>query len=90
MELSLPTIQINGQKKKMDVTVHIIENAVAALNMLWSNLKTHPQSLFPGIYTVTVTNDEGCKAEANVEITELPLPLVNITGKNKVCIGHNG
>lgn len=39
----------------------------------WSTGDTGPEitSLDPGIYTVTVTDDNGCQAEASVEVTEV-------------------
>jgi hypothetical protein len=87
-ELSLPTIQINGQKEVCAGQLTLL-NAEGGIEYLWSNLENSSSvTVSPGIYTVTVTNDEGCKAEASVDITALPLPLVNITGKNKVCIGQ--
>lgn len=87
-ELSLPTIQINGQKEVCAGQLTFL-NAEGGIDYLWSNQENTPfVTVSPGIYTVTVTNNEGCKAEASVDITELPLPLVNITGKNKACIGQ--
>lgn len=42
-----------------------------------------------GTYTITVTNNLGCKSEKSLQITMLPLPKpkLNITGKKVFCIG---
>jgi gliding motility-associated-like protein len=42
-----------------------------------------------GNYTVTVTNNFGCTASANVSITVNPLPSPSITGPAAICIGNN-
>ncbi|MFZ1751177.1 MAG: T9SS type A sorting domain-containing protein [Saprospiraceae bacterium] len=40
-------------------------------------------------YTVTVTNDKGCKNSASVTVTVRDLPNPTITGKNILCIGES-
>jgi hypothetical protein len=42
-----------------------------------------------GVYTVTVTNAEGCTASQEVPVTVNPLPNVTITGKQVVCEGNS-
>ncbi len=53
-----------------------------------SNAVTVTPSLPNTTYTVTVTNDLGCSADADVTIDVNPLPTVDISGPNAVCIGE--
>ncbi|MCB0564880.1 MAG: gliding motility-associated C-terminal domain-containing protein [Phaeodactylibacter sp.] len=48
----------------------------------WSNGDTTKLTVAyqPGIYSVTVTNNNGCQAVDNVEVIELPLPQPDILG----------
>ncbi|MCB0587429.1 MAG: hypothetical protein KDD06_19195, partial [Phaeodactylibacter sp.] len=41
----------------------------------------------PGIYSVTVTDVEGCTGTASAEVTESPGPLPEITGDTNICTG---
>jgi gliding motility-associated-like protein len=38
-----------------------------------------------GIYTVTVTNTDGCSEIASISVTQLPNPTPNITGETQIC-----
>ncbi|MBK9256237.1 MAG: gliding motility-associated C-terminal domain-containing protein [Saprospiraceae bacterium] len=42
-----------------------------------------------GIYTVTVTDVNGCTATASKELKENPLPVAIISGVNEICSGTN-
>lgn len=58
---------------------------------LWSNGSTNniisvSQS---GVYTVTVTNVEGCAATTNVTVSVNPLPIITINGNTTICEGSN-
>jgi len=47
-------------------------------------------NLFPGTYTVTVTDANQCTITANAIITQLnPPPSANITGTNVLCYGNS-
>jgi len=40
-----------------------------------------------GTYTVTVTNNLGCRGSASFTVTQLPTPVPNITGPARLCPG---
>lgn len=40
-----------------------------------------------GTYTVTIRNQDGCKASASFVVTEKPKPTVNPTSNSPVCLG---
>ncbi|MCR4856680.1 MAG: T9SS type A sorting domain-containing protein [Bacteroidales bacterium] len=58
---------------------------------LWSNDSTNNTISVTqgGVYTVTVTNADGCSATTNVTVTVNPLPNVSISGSNSFCQGDN-
>ena len=87
---TMPTPSVSG-----NTTICEGDNSTLIANggvsYVWSNGSTNnsinvAQS---GIYTVTVTNAEGCSASTNVTITVNPLPNVNITGNSSFCQGDN-
>ncbi len=87
-ELSLPNIMINGQKEICKGEFSSL-TAEGGIEYQWSNQeRTSIVTVEPGNYSVTVTNENGCSSEESVEVIELPLPLVNITGNNTVCISE--
>ena len=38
-------------------------------------------------YTVTITDGEGCSGSSSFVVNILPLPIVNISGDNMICVG---
>ncbi len=57
----------------------------------WSNGSTSP-SIFvtnPGIYTVTVTNANGCSGTTSMNLIENPVPAPNISGPSTICLFHD-
>lgn len=58
---------------------------------LWSTGATTASigGLPSGIYTVTVTDSEGCEATGTGTVTEPPLLIANATSQNPVCIDDN-
>jgi len=58
-------------------------------SFLWSNGETSPaiQVNSPGIYSVTVTNAQGCSGTDSIEILENALPVAEITGPEAFCEG---
>ena len=53
----------------------------------WSNNQTGPSATVSagGMYTVTVTNAQGCQGTASYLVTQLPTPNPFITGPSQVC-----
>lgn len=42
-----------------------------------------------GTYTVTVTNNNGCSASKSVQVSTIPAPTGNITGRTRICEGEH-
>lgn len=64
---------------------------IAGATYLWNNGATTPtaNNLFPGLYTVTVTNSSGCMNIASIEV-ESPTPITIETNITKpMCFGNN-
>lgn len=61
----------------------------AYVNYQWSDESEENELMVaaPGSYSVTVEDAEGCIGENTIEITELPLPEVSISGPDYVCDG---
>lgn len=66
-------------------------NAGSFSTYLWNTGATS-QTITPGtagIYTVTVTDVNGCTGTDNINLTVNPLPTPSITGTNSFCQGAN-
>jgi roadblock/LC7 domain-containing protein len=57
----------------------------------WSNGATTQTNTVTsgGVYTVTVSNANGCTASANVVVTENPLPVINIASTASFCVSSS-
>lgn len=60
-------------------------------SFLWSNEDINATTTIssPGLYSVTATNGLGCSQSASVNIIENPVPEVNISGINTLCVGES-
>ena len=60
-------------------------------NFMWSSGHTTSSIVVDasGVFTVTVTDDNGCSGEATYTIVEFPELLPVIAGDNSVCIGSS-
>lgn len=58
---------------------------------LWNTGQSTPSILVTtaGIYTVTVTDSNGCTASASIEVNVNPLPEVTISGSTTFCEGSS-
>ncbi len=84
---SLPEIEISGDLEFCDGETSLL-TATEGSAYLWSTGETTQSiSVFvSGIYSVTVTDANGCDGFAEVNVTVFPLPLVEITGNFSFCI----
>ncbi len=58
---------------------------------LWNDGQTTPSITVetPGVYSVTVTDADGCSGDTSVEVEEFPSPEPEITGDELVCFGES-
>ena len=88
--LPLPTPNITGVTTVCEGQTATL-NAIGGVSYLWEDgttTNTYPATV-SGLYTVTVTNAEGCSAMASTTVTVNPLPEVVITGNTTICPGGN-
>jgi gliding motility-associated-like protein len=66
-----------------------ITGGTAPFTYLWSNGQTTPtaSNLVAGIYSVSVTDANGCIAGANITITQPTLLVANAVSTNPLCFG---
>ena len=86
--LPLPTPNITGVTTVCEGQTATL-NATGGVSYLWEDgttTNTYPATT-SGLYTVTVTNAEGCSATASTTVTVNPLPEVVITGNTTICPG---
>ncbi|MBP5497347.1 MAG: T9SS type A sorting domain-containing protein [Bacteroidales bacterium] len=86
--LPLPTPNITGVTTVCEGQTATL-NATGGVSYLWEDgttTNTYPATV-SGLYTVTVTNAEGCSATASTTVTVNPLPEVAITGNTAICPG---
>jgi len=88
--LPLPTPNITGVTTVCEGQTATL-NATGGVSYLWEDgttTNTYPATV-SGLYTVTVTNAEGCSATASTTVTVNPLPEVVITGSTAICPGSS-
>ena len=81
--------QIIGNSEYCEGTSTILTASDGYSTYLWSD-EINTQSLevsTPGIYTLSVTDANGCLAATSIDIIEHPLPEVNIIGATAFCTG---
>jgi len=86
--LPLPTPNITGVTTVCEGQTATL-TATGGVSYLWEDgttTNTYPATV-SGLYTVTVTNAEGCSATASTTVTVNPLPEVVITGNTAICPG---
>lgn len=88
------TIAINGQPESCananDGAVFVTATGAAPYSFAWSPAGAGDTltALAPGLYSVTVTDDNGCQASANYTVVAgAPLPGLTATGGGLVCEG---
>lgn len=87
---SLPTPSISGNTSFCQGQTTTL-TANGGNSYLWSNGNTNNSISVSqsGVYTVTVTNVEGCTASESVTVTVNPLPTITISGSSSFCQGDN-
>jgi gliding motility-associated-like protein len=77
-----------GSDGSIDLT---IAGGVTPFNILWSNMEVTEDlnNLDAGIYTVEVTDGNGCQATTTVEITDIAAINLSIDGEDILCTGDN-
>ncbi|TXF87997.1 HYR domain-containing protein [Neolewinella aurantiaca] len=91
VELPLPEVNIQGAAFYCADEPGATVTATGGENYVWSNgALTATVTLEAGIYTVTATDDNGCENVAEITITEVPLPIVQILGDPNTCPQDGG
>jgi gliding motility-associated-like protein len=74
------TIFCAGSSSSLTVTPQFVD-------FVWSTGETSSsiQASDPGLITVDVVDADGCQASASINISEQPLPMVEITGDTTLC-----
>ena len=83
----LPTPTVDGPTEICVGDIGTLEVTDAYNNYAWST-NSNLQSIIisdPGIYTVTVTDGNGCTGTASYEVMEVPLPTPEIVGDPNFC-----
>ena len=86
-----PTVDLNGDYSICEGETHILDAKNNGLNYLWSTgAKTQQIKISnTGVYSVNVTNTKNCVGTDSIKLTVNPLPIVDITIPENVCI-ENG
>jgi hypothetical protein len=86
---ALPTVSISGNRFICSGLSTVLDAGVGFTNYLWSNGAT-TQTISvntANVYTVTVTNSNGCKAKASITTALSQSPVPAITGSPAFCPG---
>jgi hypothetical protein len=89
--LPLPQVQITGDTLACPGSMSILTaEAPTAVDYLWSNGSTDAQITVSesGLYTVNVSDSNGCHAYASHSYELLPVPECEITGPSQICQGE--
>lgn len=91
---SLPTANITGNNQICAGTTTQFDAGLGYNDYSWTtptgNLNTQVITISQnGIYSVTVTDINGCTGQASRQLTVFPLPAPTITGNNSICVGEN-
>ena len=91
-ELPSPNVDISGGGTICEGTITLLdagEYASAPNSYQWSNTETTQViEVGSGVYTVTVTNQEGCTGTASTSVTTNPNPMPTIAGDLDICSGE--
>jgi gliding motility-associated-like protein len=93
---ALPTIVVNSPTTCVNTTINLTSSGGTSYS--WSgpggftSANQNPsipsaQLIMSGVYTVTVTNANGCVNTATTNVSVMPVPSPNITSNSPVCAG---
>lgn len=85
---AMPTVHISGDSL-MCVGDSVVLTVHGALTYLWSDMSSDTSLTVsaPGVYTVEGWDANGCSARDSMEVSERPLPAVQIVGNPVGCAG---
>ncbi|MCB9309919.1 MAG: DUF11 domain-containing protein [Lewinellaceae bacterium] len=87
-----PVVTITGDDEVCLGNPAILFSSIAQ-SYLWSTGETTQQIIVTPAdtttYTVTITDDEGCFNSGSYTVNVLPLPIVNISGDDMICLGES-
>ncbi len=90
---SFPTVTANSNKSVVCSGESVTLTGNGASSYAWDNNVSNGVSFMPSVtktYTVTGTDENGCKNTANVLVTVNSLPtVIAIASKTAICIGEN-
>ena len=86
---ALPQAQISGGGNVCPGQAATLTATAGFVNYQWSGSETTPDitTAITGLYTVTVTDNDGCTTTANATVGNYPQPAVAITGNPQICSG---
>ncbi|HMQ47688.1 MAG TPA: gliding motility-associated C-terminal domain-containing protein [Saprospiraceae bacterium] len=91
LENQLPTVNITGPDEYCEGESPTLTASSGFSNYMWNTTATNNSINVsnPGVYSVTATDSNGCQDDAQLSITENPMPNVNIAGALDYCEGDN-
>ncbi|MBL7784027.1 MAG: gliding motility-associated C-terminal domain-containing protein [Saprospiraceae bacterium] len=90
--VSVPVLsqaQINGGGNVCPGQAATLTATAGFVDYQWNSNETTPSitTLSAGLYTVTVTDSDGCTATASASVENFAQPVVVITGNTQICSG---
>jgi trimeric autotransporter adhesin len=85
----VPVVNISGINSFCQGNSTTLSATPGFANYDWSNAQSaaNINVSSAGTYSVTITDFNGCTAEADASVAQLPNPTVNITGPSSICGG---
>lgn len=87
---TLPAIRLSGNTSFCEGE-HTVLYASGGTGYLWNNGSRNDSLVVtsPGIYSVTVTNEYDCPANASIHVSSLESPIPFINGSSDLCLGDS-
>ena len=83
----LPVVNLGQDQSICANTTITLDATQPGMTYRWQDGSTAPKFTVttPGTYSVTLTNSKGCSATGSVNITHLPIPVVNLGQDTTLC-----